>query len=120
GALAATFYPTIVITRTGHPPGPSWWASPVTIEGISCGGGGAELFWLPGNRNRVRPSGLAVTKQELLTGSGIPLRSNASTFLAAGRHACLARSSRLDLRGNPRAPGLPVRGERVKTGKASS
>jgi len=70
-----------VITRTGHPPRPSWWASPITIEGISCGGGGAERFWLPGNRKRVRTSSLAVTKQELLTGSGIPLRSKRPLFL---------------------------------------
>jgi hypothetical protein len=54
-----------------------------------------------------RLRGSHVKGHELLTESGIVLRSDASTQvpLSAGQHACLARPSRLGLGGTPRATG---------------
>jgi len=54
----------------------------------------------------LRVGGSRAKGHELLTERGISLRSDASLGThSAGQHACLARPSRLDLRGTPRAAG---------------
>jgi len=64
----------------------------------------------------IRPRRLRGSRakgHELLTEPRISLRSDASTRvpLSAGEHACLARPSRIDLRGTPRATGSRSPGE---------
>ena len=61
----------------------------------------------------LRLHGSRAKGHDLLTEPGLSLRSDASTWvpISAGQHACLARPSRLDLRGTPRATGSRSSGE---------